>query len=155
MKETPEDKNLVTNLAASKFSGDGFLGNDQRPVDEIIASDLRQLAEIGRTVDEAVQLLSNAYERTRAGLGDEVVLYPGITGKFFESMGRIPSPFRGDGVFEKGEAVVTDTDQANSKSIIITKLGLNLIEKHQFFQGISSRYRIEPLAVFQLLSDHD
>ena len=153
MKETPEDKNLVTNLAASKFSGDGFLGNDQRPVDEIIASDLRQLAEIGRTVDEAVQLLSNAYERTRAGLGDEVVLYPGITGKFFESMGRIPSPFRGDGVFEKGEAVVTD--QIGGQSIIITKLGLNLIEKHHFFQGIGSRYRIEPLAVFQLLSNHD
>jgi len=150
MKETPEDKNLVTNLAASKFSGDGFLGNDQRPVDEIIASDLRQLAEIGRTVDEAVQLLSNAYERTRAGLGDEVVLYPGITGKFFESMGRIPSPFRGDGVFEKGEAVVTD--QIGGQSIIITKLGLNLIEKHHFFQGIGSRYRIEPLLVFQLLS---
>ena len=153
MKETPQDKNLQINLQASKFSGDGFLGSDQRPVDEIIASDLRQLAEIGRTVDEAVQLLSNAYERTREGLGDEVVLYPGITGKFFESMGRIPSPFRGDGVFEKGEAVVTD--QIGGQSIIITKLGLNLIEKHHFFQGIGSRYRIEPLAVFQLLSNHD
>jgi len=150
MKETPEDKNLVTNLAASKFSGDGFLGNDQRPVDEIIASDLRQLAEIGRTINEVVLLLADAYSRVRSGLGDDVELYQNIVGRFYESMGRIPSPFRGDGVFEKGEAVITD--QIGGQSIIITKLGLNLIEKHHFFQGIGSRYRIEPLLVFQLLS---
>ncbi|MBN2601640.1 MAG: hypothetical protein JXR87_06580 [Candidatus Marinimicrobia bacterium] len=153
MKVTPQDKNLQINLQASKFSGDGFLGDDQRPVDEIIASDLRQLEEIGRTVNEAHRLLTDAYEKTRAGLGDEITLYTNVSGRFYESMGRIPSPFQGDGVFEKGEAVVTDTISGNS--IIITKLGLSLIEKHQFFQGIGSRYRIEPLAVFQLLSDND
>jgi len=153
MKKTPQDKNLQINLQASKFSGDGFLGSDQRPVDEIIASDLRQLAEIGRTIDEVVHLLTDAYDRTRAGLGDEIELYTGVSGRFYESMGRIPSPFRGDGVFEKGEAVVTEI--ISGKFIIITKLGLNLIEKHQFFQGIGSRYRIGPLAVFQLLSNHD
>lgn len=150
MKKTPEDKFLETNLRPSKFSGEGFLGDDQRSVDEIIASDLRRLEEIGRTVDELVVLLTDAYNRTRAGLGDEVELFPGVVGKFYGSMGRIPSPFRGDGVFEKGEAVITD--KAGKKAIIITKLGLNLIEKHHFFQGVGSRYRIDPLTVFQMLS---
>ncbi len=151
MKLTPEDKYLTNNLSASKFSGDGFLGNDTRPVDEIVATDLRQLEEIGRTIEELVALLTDAYDRTRSGLGDDVELYPGVLGRFYESMGRIPSPFPGDGVFEKGEAVITDRD--SDQSIIITKLGLNLIEKYHFFQGTDSRYRIEPLAVFQLLSD--
>lgn len=149
MKESPRDKSLLSNLQASKFSAGGFLGSDQRPVDEIIADDLRQLGEIGRTVDEAVQLLNDAYERTREGLGKDVTLLPGVTGRFYESMGRIPSPFRGDGVFEKGEAVITDEDSGNS--LIITKLGIHLIEKHHFFQGSGSRYRIEPQQVFQIL----
>ncbi|MBU1064164.1 PorT family protein [bacterium] len=53
MKATPRAKYLHTNLNASKFYGDGFLGDDHlpaetaiqagRPVDEIIASDLRRL----------------------------------------------------------------------------------------------------------------
>ncbi|MGC9364940.1 MAG: hypothetical protein ACP5FZ_10275 [Fidelibacterota bacterium] len=149
MKESPRDKSLSSNLQASKFSADGFLGSDQRPVDEIIADDLRQLEEIGRTLDEAVQLLNDAYERSREGLGKDVTLLPGVTGRFYESMGRIPSPFRGDGVFEKGEAVITDEYSGNS--LIITKLGIHLIEKHHFFQGVGSRYRIEPQQVFQIL----
>ncbi|HDP68999.1 MAG TPA: hypothetical protein ENN20_10980 [Candidatus Marinimicrobia bacterium] len=150
MKESPQTRFLQSNLQASKFSAGGFLGNDQRPIDEIIADDLRQLEEIGRTVGEVVQLLKNAYEKIRSGLGNDVELSNGVTGRFYESMGRIPSPFRGDGVFEKGEAVVTDENSGDS--LIITKLGIHLIEKHHFFQGVGCRYRIEPQQVFQILT---
>ena len=43
MKETPQDKSLEERLGASKFSGEGFLGTDHRPVNEIIADDRRTL----------------------------------------------------------------------------------------------------------------
>ena len=42
---------------------------------------------------------------------------------------------------KKGEAVITDC--TNNLSLIITSLGINLIEKHNFFQGRGCRFRID------------
>jgi len=64
-------------------------------------------------------------------------------------MGRIPSPFQGDGVFEKGDVVLTDS--ATGEQLVLTALGLSMIEKHRFFQGRGSRYRVEPARAARLL----
>jgi hypothetical protein len=93
--------------------------------------------------------LEEAYRQAREGLGTEVEIIPGITARFYESMGRIPSPFRGDGVFEKGEAVITDT--SSNDQIIITRLSVHLIRKHGFFQGRGSRFRIDPEKAMRIL----
>ena len=141
MKETPEDKSLEDRLGASKFSGEGFLGTDHRPFDEIVAADLHDLAQLGVSKAALLAALRYAYEKARAALGGEVEIRPGMTAIAHESMGRIPSPFLGDGVFEKGDVVLT---AANGEQIVLTALGLALIEKHSFFQGRGSRYRVEP-----------
>lgn len=141
MKESPQDKSLEQLLGASKFSGEGFLGTDHRPVNEIIADDLRTLDRRGISKDALVESLRSAYALGRAALGLEVKVQPGVTAVAHESMGYIPSPFRGDGVFEKGEVVIRTT---NGTELILTDLGLALIEKHNFFQGRGARYRIDP-----------
>lgn len=148
MKETPEDKSLEDRLGASKFSGEGFLGTDPRPVDEIIADDLRTLERLGLPKERLLAALRDIFDRARAELGGEVAVRPGITAIAHESMGRIPSPFRGDGVFEKGEVVVAAPSGAG---FILTSLGLALIEKHGFFQGRGARYRIDPARAAALL----
>ena len=148
MKETPEDKALEDRLGASKFSGEGFLGSDHRPVDEIVAADLHALAQLGVSKDALLAALRDAFERARAALGGDVEIRPGVTAVAHESMGRIPSPFRGDGVFEKGDIVVA---AASGEGFILTALGLALIEKHAFFQGRGSRYRIDPAQAARLL----
>lgn len=149
MKETPQDRSLDERLAASKFSGDGFLGSDHRPVDEIITEDLRTLDRLGIAKDHLHAALADAYATARAALGGQIDLRPGLTAVAHESMGRIPSPFRGDGVFEKGDVVLTDT--ATGETLILTALGLFLIHKHGFFQGHGSRYRIDPTRAARLL----
>lgn len=149
MKETPADKSLEDRLGASKFSGEGFLGTDHRPVDEIITDDLRNLAQLGVSKEALLVALRDAFERGRAALGGEVELRPGLMAVAHESMGRIPSPFRGDGVFEKGDVVVTDS--ATGEKLVLTALGLAMIEKHGFFQGHGSRYRIDPARAAALL----
>jgi hypothetical protein len=142
MKESPEEKSLEARLGASKFSGEGFLGTDHRPVDEIIAADLHTLELLGVPPGKLATALRDAFEKARAALGGEVELRPGLTAVAHESMGRIPSPFRGDGVFEKGDVVVKNS--ATGETLIVTSLGLALIEKHAFFQGRGSRYRVDP-----------
>ena len=149
MKETPQDKSLEERLGASKFSGEGFLGTDHRPVDEIIAADLHALRELDIPVSRLVAALRTAFEKARAELGGEVAIRPGVTAIAHESMGRIPSPFQGDGVFEKGDVVVTDS--ASGEQLVITALGLSMIEKHHFFQGRGSRYRVDPARAARLL----
>ena len=149
MKVSPQDKKFITRLKSSKFSAEGFLGDDKRPVDEIISDDLLTIQRLGISVEEIADILKQIYKKARSNLGASIEIREGVTATFYESMGRIPSPFIGDGVFEKGEAVVTD--QATGKTMIITQLGINLIEKHRFFQGRGSRYRTDPEDIAALL----
>jgi len=149
MKHSPSDHHLNARLGPTKFAADGFLGTDTRPLDEIVAADLRTLASSGVTKESLVTALRDTYTKARDALGAEIEIRPGVTTVFHESMGRIPSPFRGDGVFAKGEAVVTDTE--TGRQLRITALGISLIEKHGFFQGLGSTFRIEPEAAVQML----
>ena len=139
------------NLGRSKFSGEGFLGSDPRPIDEIVSEDLLTLEKHHVSKEKLVDVLMHTYQMAKKALGAEVLIRPGFTLAFHESMGRIPSPFPGDGVFEKGEAVVKDVQCG--RSMVITRLGIHLIEKHSFFQGIGSYYRIDPetaIKIFRL-----
>jgi len=152
MKLSPEDQRLIHNLGPSKFSKEGFLGTDTRSLQEIITDDLRTLDKTGVSKELLVQALKDAYQKARNVFGAEVEIKKDVKAVFHESMGRIPSPFCKDGLFEKGEAVVTNS--VNNLSLIITSLGINLIEKHDFFQGRGCRFRIDPLVaikIFKLL----
>ncbi len=149
MKQSPQEQKLLQNLKPSKFSSEGFLGTDTRPIDEIINEDRKVLEESGITKAALVARLKELYQTAKDAFGAVVQLAPDSTLQFYESMGRIPSPFRGDGVFEKGEAVVMN--KKTGETIIITSLGITLIEKHDFYQGKGSRYRLEPKRVVTLL----
>jgi hypothetical protein len=149
MKQSPFEKDLTLNLNPSKFSAQGFLGTDTRPVDEIVNEDMAVLERHRVSKEMLVQALSEVYEMAQKVFGAEVLIRTGVTAVFHESMGRVPSPFQGDGVFEKGEVVLKDLQ--GGEGIIITRLGIHLIEKHGFFQGKGSPYRIDPAAAMSLL----
>jgi len=149
MKQSPQEKAQKLRLEPSKFSADGFLGNDPRPIDEIIATDLLATQKLGSTPEEIAKRLREVYQKAKAAIDMVVRLRPGVTAEYYESRGKIPSPFRGDGVFEKGEIFVKD--EQSGETLRITALGIHLIEKHHFFQGRGSRYRIEPERVLRML----
>lgn len=154
MKLSPQDLNLIHNLRPSKFSKDGFLGSDTRFLEEIIADDLRTLKKAGVSKESLLQALKDAYQKAKEAFGAEIEIKKNVKAMFHESMGRIPSPFCKDGLFEKGEAVITD--HTNNLSLIITTLAINLIEKHDFFQGRGCRFRIDPadaIQIFKLLPE--
>lgn len=142
MKQSPHEKHLLANLGPSKFSAEGFLGNDDRSLDEIIAVDSRILKDIGIEKSKLVAALKNAYEKTKKGMGGEVEIAPDVVGVFHESRGEIPSPFPHEGTFEKGDAEITH--KKTGEKIFITSLSIHLIDKHDFFQGKGSHFRIEP-----------
>jgi hypothetical protein len=129
-------------LGPSRFSRDGFLGSDPRTPEDIIAADTKTMADIGTDRKKLAAALRSAYVSAERALGNPVAVSEGITAVHHESRGRIPSPFAEDGTFQKGEAVLA----LKSGAVLfrITPLSISLIEKHGFFQGKGSPYRIEP-----------
>ena len=125
------------------------MGSDQRPIDEIISEDLRVLEQHHISKETIVDALDNVYNLAQKAFGVDVMIRDGVTAVFHESMGRIPSPFQGDGVFEKGEVVVKDAETGHVMTI--TRLGIHLINKHSFFQGVGSPYRIDPERAISIL----
>lgn len=149
MKRSPAEDELIQSLGPSKFSAEGFLGHDARPVDEIIFADQRKLDRLGISIKTLVHSLKAVYQQAQQVHGAEIQIKPGAFATFYESRGRVPSPFKTDGVFEKGEAVVCEKE--TGQQMIITQLGIALIERHHFFQGLGSRYRIDPEVAVRLL----
>jgi len=149
MKRSPFEKEVMASLGPSRFSGEGFLGTDARSPEEIVSEDSGRLRKRGITREALAKALREAYQKAKDAFGAEVVIRAGVTAVFHESMGRVPSPFPGEGVFEKGEAVVTE--RKTGARLIITQLSLHLVEKHGFFQGEGSRYRIDPDGAIDML----
>lgn len=148
MKESPQDKSLHARLEASKFSAEGFLGEDTRTVDQIIVDDERTLESLGISRDQIADTLQGAFEKARSVFGGEIEIRPGVKATFYESMGRIPSPFTGEGVFEKGEVTLTDS---SSRILHASPLSIHLIRRHGFFQGKGAIYRTDPAIVVDML----
>ena len=67
MKESPTDKELRERLGPSKFSGEGFLGNDTRPVQDIISHDLAVLESRGITPEIIAGRLTEIYDKAARG----------------------------------------------------------------------------------------
>ncbi len=149
MKKSPRDQDLASLLGPSKFSADGFLGDDPREPDQIIADDMRELEKTGVEKTTLVSALRDVYRKAETALGNPVKITDHLTAEYIESRGKVPSPFRGDGMFQKGE--VDLKDDSTGKSVIFTALSISLIEKHDFFQGRGSRYRLEPAEIVELL----
>lgn len=148
MKVSPREREQIKLFGPSKFSAEGFMGDDPRTVEEIVEDDRVELVRLGTTCEELANKLAIIFMRADAAFGDPVELCSGVTATMFEARGKIPSPFRGDGVFQKGEVMVYE--EGSKATLFITRLGINLIKKHGFFQGQGSRYRIEPAEALRL-----
>ncbi len=123
------------------------MGTDRRPVDEIVAADRNTLERLGTAAAAVAGRLRAVDRRAREAQGAPIELAPGIEARHFEAMGRMPSPFPGDGVFPKGETRIEWND---GRSLRVTSLGIALIELHGFFQGMGSPYRIDPATAAEL-----
>ena len=113
MKQLRRDIEENKAFLSSKFSSIGFLGKDTRTVDEIIADDTLTIERSGTDCIRIAGVLKEIYTKARDAFGGNVTVAPGLTAQFHESMGRIPSPFRIDGLYPKGEAVVTEIGRAH------------------------------------------
>ncbi len=136
-------------MAPGVLSRDGFLGADTRELDEIIASDEAMLDSMGVTPNDLADRMQEVFNNALKNLGRPVTIEGRLEAVYRESMGRIPSPWPGEGVFQKGEVEVKNIQ--SGESIRFSPLAIHLIRKHSFFQGRGSVYRLEPKDLCKIL----
>jgi hypothetical protein len=147
MKPNPANQHTREMMARGRLARDGFLGDDTRTLDDIIAADEAVLESEGVSRADLADLLDELHEAADEALETPRELFDGrVTVQLIEVMGRIPCPF-GCGVPEHKAAI-----QVTAGDIVFTftPLHAHLIREHGFFQGKGSWFRLEPLELIAL-----
>lgn len=149
MKPNPSEPPSRHRLESHMLSLDGFLGDDARPLAEIIAVDRSEVMAAGLEVEALGRFLEELHRAADAGWEGRVAVFGGaITVRADEALGQIPCPFHCATHCHK--AVIRVKDRAGNDLLEFTPLDAHLIQKHSFFQGRGSHYRIEPRALIEL-----
>jgi len=143
MKQSPQEARIVERMQPGVLSRDGFLGSDRRSLGEIIDTDRSALEGLGVTQERLAARMAEALKAAEAAGGAPVKVGEHLLAEHREAMGRIPSPFPGEGVFRKGEVELTD--ERTGVKVLMTPLSIHMVAAHGFFQGRGSRYRTEPV----------
>ncbi len=142
MKRSPKENELLNSLGPSSFSAQGFLGQDQRHFEEIIAADARAIRKLGVSREFLADILEKIFLAAEKGMEDPVRITGDVQARYISCRGRIPSPFPAEGTFDKS-LVEVFTDQG-SLLFYVNRLSIHLIRCHGFFQGRGSFFRVEP-----------
>ncbi len=149
MKHLPDEQRVLQRMAPGALSKEGFLGEDHRELAELLTDDDHLVQSLGLSHEAIADALQDALDRAEGDLGRPVDLGNGRTATYRESMGRIPCPFGGCGVFRKGEVELTDP--TSGLAVRFTPLSIHMIRRHGFYQGRGTRYRLEPETLSRLL----
>jgi len=148
MKMTPELKRVQEKMAPGIITSQGFLGDDRRPLVDIIQADENAAAAIGldwNTVSEKLMLF---YKEGQAGLGNTVIFDNKWEITVTEARGFLPCPF-GDGLYRKHTIEITHI--ATGIQLDFSELSHHLLHVHHFLQGKNSPFRIEPKVLKKIL----
>ena len=149
MKLGPDQQAILDRMAPAALCQEGFLGADTRSLAEIICTDQAAVEAMGTTGEDLAQRLGAIVTAAMAAQGRTIQVHPHLAATYHEVMGRIPSPWPGEGVFAKGHAELLD--QRTGLKADISPLSVHMIAAHGFFQGRGSRYRIEPNQIIRML----
>jgi len=141
MKQTPELDAVQARMRAGEMTLKGFLGEDARPLADILAEDDRTVRGRGFAHETIADRLADLTERGR-DIGERDIVVDGRwTVRVRDDRGVIPSPF-GDGLFGKGEVEMTDA--STGRRLRWNGLCIHMIRAHGFYGGRGSEYRLEP-----------
>lgn len=152
MKMSPEYTKAQANMQPGVITADGFLGDDTRPIVDIIADDEATMETLGVSFDEAVARMRHLMEEGRKGLEEPVTIDGRWIVRVSEARGFLPSPFE-DGIFRKVNAQVelVEDGKPSGHTILFSELGMHLLEKYHFMQGVGAPFRMDPQQLKRVL----
>jgi hypothetical protein len=149
MKALEDLKHVQESMMPGVITGEGFLGTDTRPIQDIIAADEQEMTYLGLDFESLGARMRQLLESGAYCQGASTIVGGRWRVVADEVKGEFPSPWN-DGLFHKEQVSVTALDFPND-TITFNELSLYLIEKHHFFQGRGSPHRLEPAVLKAVL----
>jgi hypothetical protein len=144
-----EFKQLEAILRQSPIVRGGFLGHDHRSIEEILQSDMEHVMQSGYSMDRIVSRMRELTELGKQRLGGCAAINQVLSIRCEEYKGWIECPWGDQKNLDKRVTTALRSDL--NTSIQWTDLNIHLIEKHGFFEGRGSTFRIEPLELVQII----
>ncbi len=151
MKQEPDLSRIQELMKSGRLSAAGFLGDDTRPLSDIMEQDFLELKKLGLTHHEVADALERIMKEGRKGFGNPVQVGETLTVTVDENRGVVPCPFRHGHLSRKIDALVKNSE--NSRILRYSDLSIHLVREHGFYQGKGSPYRLEPREILEVLDE--
>ena len=148
MKLSPSIKKAISNMKPGIISAEGFLGNENLHLPEIISRDEGEMEKLGLSFIDVSEKLNHFLKKGESGLGEPISIDEKWIVQIIEAKGNIPCPFE-DTMSHK--TAVELTRKESNEIIVYTALSVHLIEKHHFLEGKGSPFRLDPTQLKKVL----
>lgn len=142
MKPTEKEIRIVQRMQPGVITLNGFLGDDNRPLNEIIADDGAVLTKLGYEPSELAARMDFFTQASWEGYLDGLLIEDNFQVQTEVYRGKLPCPFSHVGIYRK--AITYLTNIKNGITVTWTSLSIHLIKEHGFFEGKGSVFRLEP-----------
>ncbi len=127
----------------------GFLGEDDRHIHEIIETDARALDALDISAANLAGRMQYFTDQSFDTFNEDVLLEDHYLVSTDVVRGKLPCPFSHPGIYRK--AITTLTNTKNGIVVRWTSLSIHMIERHGFFEGKGSPFRLEPTELYKAL----
>jgi hypothetical protein len=149
MKQSVQVQKALEQMAPGIITRDGFLGDDHRPLADILLADDAAVRALGFEHEAVAARMTELRDAGMAGLGEFVDVAPHFEVRVDSVRGKLPCPFGDPGVFQKTNTTVRN--KRLGREVTYTDLHIHLIGSHGFYEGKGSPYRLEPAELAEVL----
>jgi hypothetical protein len=148
MKQTPELDRVQEKMQPGEITLDGFLGDDDRKLVDILIDDAETVQARGILHKQIADRLDELAEEGRDIAERELEVEDRYKVRVRDDRGVLPSPW-GDGRFSKAD--VHMDDPVTGLSFRWNRLTTHMIREYGFYGGHGSPYRINPADIIRAL----
>lgn len=141
MKQTAIENRAQAQMRPGVITQEGMLGADERNLVDILEADDAAVHRLGLTHQAIAARMRELRRAGTSGLGNPISVPPHFDVTVDGVRGRLPCPFE-DGTTSKTNTVVANLRLG--KTLVFTDLHIHLIERHGFYMGLGSAYRLNP-----------
>ena len=149
MKETPQMKEIVANMQPGVITLHGFLGTDSRTLQDMLDEDNGTVTRLGLSHEDLAVKMKYFREEGKRGLGEIISVSPHFEVQVQSVRGILPCPFGHPGTIPKQN--VTVRNKKLDREITFTELNIHMVEKHGFYEGKGSPFRVSPRDLIEIL----
>ena len=107
MKKTPEMILAEKNMAPGVITAEGFLGDDELSLSEIITRDECEMRALKLDFNKVADILEHLIREGEKGLGEPITVDDRWLVQILEAKGSLPCPFGHQGLYRKTAAEIT------------------------------------------------